>query len=106
MYMEVDAVIHIIFTSGVGRGGGKGPGCGFKFAGSSSRTRSHIFSGSAALKTIRSRMLNYGNYHGKCMIINTNSPRYNRQLYDYGVFIRPPKYKYLCLPLPNKYINV
>ena len=41
-------------------------------------------------------MLNYGNYHGKCMIINTNSPRYNRQLYDYGVFIRPPKYKYLC----------
>ena len=42
-------------------------------------------------------MLNYGNYHGKCMIINTNSPRYNRQLYDYGVFIRPPKYKYLCL---------
>ena len=31
-------------------------------------------------------MLNYGNYHGKCMIINTNSPRYNRQLYDYGVF--------------------
>ena len=41
-------------------------------------------------------MLNYGNYHGKCMIINTNYYRYNRQLYDYGVFIRPPKYKYLC----------
>ena len=50
-------------TSGVGRGGGKGPGCGFKFAGS--RTRSHIFSGFAALKTIRSRVLNYGNYHGQ-----------------------------------------
>ena len=41
-------------------------------------------------------MLNYGNYHGKCMIINTNSSRYNRQLYDYGVFSRPPKYMYLC----------
>ena len=73
-------------------GGGKGPGCGFKFAGSSSR----IFSGSAALKTIRSRMLNYGNYHGKYMIINTNSPRFIRQLDDYDVFSRPPKYKYLC----------
>ena len=46
-------------------GGGNGPGCGFKFAGSSSRTRSHIFSGFAALKTIRSRVLNYGNYHGQ-----------------------------------------
>ena len=45
--------------------------------------------------TVRSRMLNYGNYHGKCMIINTNSPRYNRQLYDYGVFSRPPKYNVL-----------
>ena len=75
-------------------GGGKGPGCGFKFTGSSSRTRSHIFSGSAALlKTIRSRMLHYGNYHGKYMRINTNSARSHRQLYDYGVFIRPPKYK-------------
>ena len=30
------------------------------------------------------------------MIINTNSARSHRQLYDYGVFIRPPKYKYLC----------
>ena len=84
-------------------GGGKGPGCGFKFAGSSSRTRSHIFSGSAALKTIPSRMLNYGNYHGKYMIIHTNYARSHRQLYDYGVFILPPKYKYeyeyeyLCL---------
>ena len=64
-------------------GGGKGPGCGFKFAGSSSRTRSHTFSGSAALKTIRSRMLNYGNYHGKYMIINTNSARSHRHLYDF-----------------------
>ena len=45
-------------------GGGKGPGgCRFKFEGS--RTRSHIFSGFAALKTIRSRLQNYGNYHGQ-----------------------------------------
>ena len=42
-------------------------------------------------------MLNYGNYHGKCMIINKNSARYNRQLYDYDTFTRPPKYKYLCV---------
>ena len=52
-----------------------------------------IFSGSAALKTIRSRMLNYGNYHGKYMTINTNSARSHRQLYDYDAFIRPPKYR-------------
>ena len=88
---QVSFVYMTILVALVGGGGGKGPGCGFKFAGSSSRTRSHIFSGSAALKTIRSRMLNYGNYHGKCMIINTNSPRFNRRLYDYGVFSRPPK---------------
>ena len=42
-------------------------------------------------------MLNYGNYHGKYMIINTNSARSHRQLYDYDVFSRPPKYMYLCL---------
>ena len=48
-------------TSGVGRGGEMG----LADAGSSSRTRSHIFSGFAALKTIRSRVLNYGNYHGQ-----------------------------------------
>ena len=56
--------IIVIITSGVGGGGGGGgekPGCGFKSAGS--RTRSHIFFGFTALKTIRSRLLNYGNYH-------------------------------------------
>ena len=68
-----------LILSGVGRGR-KGAWMwvqvrGFKFA--SSRTLSHIFSGGfAALKTIRSRLLNYGNYHGKYMIINTNSPRH------------------------------
>ena len=55
-------------------------------------------------------MLNYGNYHGKCMRINTNYTRYNRQLYDYGVFIRPPKYKYLsaCMPacLPSAAVSL
>ena len=40
-----------------GGGGGKGSGCGFKFAGS--RTRSRIFSGSAALKTIRVTTVNF-----------------------------------------------
>ena len=38
---------------------------------------------------------------GKYMIINTNSTRFHRQMYDYGVFIRPPKYKYLC-PVATK----
>ena len=52
-------------------GGGKGPGCGFKFAGSRSRV----------LVRVR-RSKSYGNLGVK--------------LYDYGVFIRPPKYIYLC----------
>ena len=51
-------------------GGGKGPGCGFKFAGSSSRV----------LVRVR-RSKSYGNLGVK--------------LYDYGVFSRPPKYIYL-----------
>ena len=29
--------------------------------------------------------------------INTNSPRSDRQLYDYDAFSRPPKYMYLFL---------
>ena len=31
---------------------------------------------------------------------NTNSPRSHRQLYDCYAFSRPPKYMYLCHPLP------
>ena len=30
------------------------------------------------------------------MTINTNSPRSDRQLYDYDTFTRPPKYMHLC----------
>ena len=92
----LELATYRVLVALVGGGGERGldAGSSSHFAGSSSRTRSHIFSGSAALKTIRSRMLNYGKYHGKYMIINTNSARSHRQLYDYGVFIRPPKYKY------------
>ena len=53
-------------------GGGKGPGCGFKFAGSRSRV---------PVRVRRSKP--YGNLGVK--------------LYDYDTFTRPPKYKYLCL---------
>ena len=54
-------------------GEGKGPGCGFKFAGSRSRV---------PVRVRRSKP--YGNLGAK--------------LYDYDTLTRPPKYKYLCLP--------
>ena len=59
-------------------GGGKGPGCGFKFAGSSSRV---------PVRVRRSKP--YGNLGVK--------------LYDYDTFTRPPKYKYLCHQLLQEY---
>ena len=52
-------------------GEGKGPGCGFKFAGSRSRV---------PVRILRSKP--YGNS--------------GANLYDYDTFTRPPKYKYLC----------
>ena len=55
-------------------GEGKGPGCGFKFAGSRSRV---------PVRVLRSKP--YGNS--------------GAILYDYDTFTRPPKYKYLCLQM-------
>ena len=66
---EINFILMSLLVALVGEG--KGPGCGFKFAGSSSRV---------PVRVRRSKP--YGNSGAK--------------LYDYDAFIRPPKYKYLC----------